>query len=48
LHKEKFGFNRLIEQIMGDMKDQIDESELQFVTRLTTEDSALRGSLERR
>lgn len=37
LHKEKFGFNRLIEQIMGDMKDQIDESELQFVTRLTTE-----------
>ena len=39
LHKEKFGFNRLIEQIMGDMKDQIDESELQFVTRLTKEDT---------
>ena len=39
LHKEKFGFNRLIEQIMGDMKDQIDESELQFVTKLTKEDT---------
>ena len=39
LHKEKFGFNRLIEQIMGDMKDRIDESELQFVTRLTKEDT---------
>ena len=41
LHKEKFGFNRLIEQIMGDMKDQIDESELQFVTRLTKEDTEI-------
>ena len=39
LHKEKFGFNRLIEQIMGDMKDQIDEIELQFVTKLTKEDT---------
>ena len=39
LHKEKFGFNRLIEQIMGDMKDQIDESEVQFVTKLTKEDT---------
>ena len=41
LHKEKFGFNRLIEQIMGDMKDRIDESELQFVTKLTKEDTEI-------
>ena len=39
LRKEKFGFNRLIEQIMADMKEQIDESELQFVTKLTKEDT---------
>ena len=41
LHKEKFGFNRLIEQIMGDMKDQIDESGLYFVTKLTEEDTEI-------
>ena len=41
LHKEKFGFNRLIEQIMGGMKDRIDESELQFVTKLTKEDTEI-------
>ena len=39
LHKEKFVFNCLIEQIMGDMKDHIDESELQFVTKLTEKDT---------
>lgn len=39
LHNEKFGFNRLIEQIMADMKDQIDESGLHFVTKLTEEDT---------
>ena len=41
LHKEKFSVNRLIEQIMGDMKDQIDESGLHFVTRLTNEDTEI-------
>ena len=31
LHMEKFEVNRLIEQIMADMKDKIDESELKFI-----------------
>lgn len=41
LHMETFHFNRLMEQIMADMKDKIDESELQFVTRLTDEDTEI-------
>ena len=40
-HKERFGFNRLIEQIMADMKDHIDESGLQFVTKLTEENTEI-------
>ena len=41
LHMETFHFNRLMEQIMADMKDKIDESELQFVTKLTDEDTEI-------
>jgi len=37
LHKEMFEVNRLIEQIMADMKDRIDESELDFITILSKE-----------
>ena len=37
LHMEKFELNRLIEQIMADLKDQIEESDLHFVTQLTEE-----------
>ena len=41
LHMEKFQLNRLLEQIMADMKDKIDESGLQFVIRLTEEDTEI-------
>lgn len=41
LQKETFYFNRLIEQIMADMKDRIDESELEFITRLTKENTEI-------
>ena len=41
LHMEKFEVNRLLEQILADMKDRIEESELHFVTQLTEDDTAL-------
>lgn len=41
LHMETFQFNRLMEQIMADMKDKIDESELQFVTKLVDENTEI-------
>lgn len=41
LHMEKFEVNRLIEQIMADMKDKIDESELKFITQLSKENTEL-------
>ena len=41
LHIETFSFNRLIEQIMSDMKDRIDESELSFVEKLTEESTEI-------
>lgn len=41
LHMEKFEINRLIEQILADMKDHIDESGLHFVTMLTEESTEL-------
>ena len=37
LHPEKFEVNRMIEQIFADMDDQIKNSGLEFVTRLTEE-----------
>lgn len=41
LHMEKFEVNRLLEQILADMKDKIDESELHFVTQFTEENTEL-------
>lgn len=41
LHMEKFEVNRLLEQILADMKDQIEESDLHFVTQLTEENTEL-------
>ena len=41
LHMETFSFNRLIEQIMSDMRDRIDESELSFVEKLTEESTEI-------
>ncbi len=41
LHMEKFEVNRLMEQIMADMKDKIEDSELKFITQLTKEDTTL-------
>lgn len=41
LHKEKFEINRLIEQILADLKDRIDESGLHFVTQLTKENTEI-------
>lgn len=35
LHMEKFEVNRLLEQILADMKDKIDESTLEVVTQFT-------------
>ena len=41
LHMEKFEVNRLLEQILADMKDKIDESTLEVVTQYTKENSEL-------
>ena len=41
LHPEKFELNRMIEQIFADMDDQIKNSGLEFVTRLTDENTEL-------
>lgn len=41
LHKEKFEVNRLLEQLLADMKDKVDESRLHFVTLLTNESTEL-------
>ncbi len=41
LHPERFEVNRLIEQILADMDDQIRESDLEFITRFTEEDTEL-------
>ena len=41
LQMEKFEVNRMLEQILADMKDKIDESGLQFVTQLTEENTEL-------
>ncbi len=41
LHPEKFELNRMIEQIFADMDDQIRGSGMEFVTRLTQEDTEL-------
>lgn len=41
LHMEQFEINRLIEQILADMKDRIEQSGLQFVTRFTEESTQL-------
>ncbi len=41
LHPEKFELNRMIEQIFADMDDQIRASGLEFVTRLTEENTEL-------
>ena len=41
LHPEKFEVNRMIEQIFADMDDQIKNSGLEFVTRLTDENTEL-------
>lgn len=41
LHMEKFEVNRLLEQILADMKDKIDESTLEVVTQFTKENSEL-------
>ena len=41
LHLEKFNVNRMLEQIMADMKDKIDESKLTFVTVLTKENTEI-------
>ena len=41
LHPEKFELNRMIEQIFADMDDQIKNSGLEFVTRLTEENTEL-------
>ncbi len=41
LHPEKFEVNRMIEQIFADMDDQIKNSGLEFVTRLTEESTEI-------
>ena len=41
LHPEKFELNRMIEQIFADMDDQIKNSGLEFVTRLTEESTEI-------
>lgn len=41
LHMENFELNRLLEQILADLKDKIDASELQFVSQFTKENTAL-------
>lgn len=41
LHMEKFEVNRLLEQILADMKDKIDESTLEVVTQFTKENTEL-------
>lgn len=41
LHMETFQLNRLMEQIMADMKDRIEESELHFVTKFTEEETEI-------
>ena len=41
LHPEKFELNRMIEQIFADMDDHIKSSGLEFVTRLTKENTEL-------
>lgn len=41
LHMEKFELNRLLEQIMADMKDRIDESELDFVRQMTEQNTEI-------
>ena len=41
LHMEKFELNRLIEQIMADLKDQIDGSDLNYVMQLTKENTEI-------
>lgn len=41
LHMETFELNRLLEQILADLKDKIDASELQFVSQFTKENTAL-------
>ena len=41
LHPEKFELNRMIEQIFADLDDQIRNSGLEFVTRLTEESTEI-------
>ena len=41
LHPERFELNRMIEQIFADMDDQVRNSGLDFVTRLTDENTEL-------
>ena len=41
LHPEKFELNRMIEQIFADMDEQIKNSGLEFVTRLTEESTEI-------
>lgn len=41
LHMEKFELNRLLEQIMADLKDRIDESELHFVKQMTEQNTEI-------
>lgn len=41
LHMERIELNRLIEQIFGDMEDQIKESGLEYVTVLTKENTGI-------
>ncbi|MBQ8802618.1 MAG: HAMP domain-containing histidine kinase [Tyzzerella sp.] len=41
LHMEKFEVNRLLEQILADMKDRVEESGLDFVTQFTEENTEL-------